>query len=209
MPKATPPHGPPPGWPQAPTPTPPHGPPPGWPQAPTPELVPPWRKPQAQPEPQDEVENQSVKSEPVSDEVFDDSVKSEPVSDEVFDDSVKSEQFSEDYDESPSDQTVQQPLQTAVSSHQTVQQPLQTAVSVYVMTPLGASIEDEEILENVLNRVQERGCTLSMCIDAHELFLRMKTPAQLDRVFTRLNDIKIMQGSVTLRLDLEHVIIVN
>ena len=75
-----------------------------------------------------------------------------------------------------------------------------TALSVYVMIPLGESITDNlEIFQNVMARVQERSPVQSFCNKDGELFIRLYSSAQLERLFKRLEMRDIMAGSATLR----------
>ena len=76
-----------------------------------------------------------------------------------------------------------------------------TVVSVWVMTPLSVSISDPPVFQNVMKRVQERTPLQSYCIHADELFIRPFTDTQLDRLFNRLNDVTILDGTTKIRLE--------
>ena len=178
---------------------PPHPPPRYRDQAPEPEEVPvpPWRKAKAAAIMMSQPPMQQVPPETDYDSEHD-SAKSEQFSEPG--DSIKDEQFSE-----PPESPEAEPPSLSPELSPEAEPPEQPdCLSVYVQT-LARSIDEDAVLENVLNRVQERGSTMSMCLWDDELFLRMRTPTQLNRVFTRLHEVVILQGTVTLRSDLEHL----
>jgi hypothetical protein len=69
--------------------------------------------------------------------------------------------------------------------------------------PHGRSLEDEsEIFDNVISRIRDRGAALGMHLEFDELFVRMRTHAQMERLFDRINANTILGGTVTLRLNI-------
>lgn len=76
-----------------------------------------------------------------------------------------------------------------------------TCISIFVET-LGRSVDEPDIFDNVLKRIRDRGAVTSMCIDAEglELFVRMGTAAQLNRVHERIESVLILQSRIRLRL---------
>lgn len=70
-------------------------------------------------------------------------------------------------------------------------------VSVFVGDPFDVSIND--VYDNVITRVGERGTVENHCINNDEIFFRMATPEQAARVYQRTEGVMIMSSTVTLR----------
>ena len=81
--------------------------------------------------------------------------------------------------------------------------PPPTCFSV-IVTTLARSIDEPEIYDNVISRISDRGCAMSMCLQGDELFVRMKTDKQLQRAVGRLNT-TILGGTITLRPEHLHL----
>ncbi len=73
-----------------------------------------------------------------------------------------------------------------------------TVVSVFVET-LAHTIEDVIVRDNILMRVRERGTILSMTASDDEMFFRMATCTQCQRVCSRTEGVEIMGGTIKLR----------
>ena len=76
---------------------------------------------------------------------------------------------------------------------------VETVCGVWVQT-LRRSIGEDDILYNLLVRIEQRGTVLSAVEHAYELFCRMATHAQAVSLFQRTNDVHILNGEVVLRL---------
>ena len=78
-----------------------------------------------------------------------------------------------------------------------------TVVSVYVMKsePLGLGVDVDEISDKIQLRVAERGTVVKLGKFADEMWFRMSTDKQAERVHVRTNNVDIMNSTVTLRLN--------
>ena len=68
-------------------------------------------------------------------------------------------------------------------------------VSLLAVTPLACSIGYKDVLDNVVKRVLDRGSVVSMWYAGDELFVRMRTGEQAQRVVDKLNDVEIMRAA--------------
>ena len=74
-----------------------------------------------------------------------------------------------------------------------------TIVSAWIQTPLEAEILQFEIFDNVTRRVADRGTVMAIAYKNDEMFYMMGTVAQAHRVFTRLNNVWIMESTIFIR----------
>ena len=72
-----------------------------------------------------------------------------------------------------------------------------TIVSIFIGSPMEKEIE--EVYDSVVTRVSERGTVKAHCIFNDEIFFRMATDKQAQRVHQRTEGVQIMNSTVTLR----------